>query len=289
MKFDVRYANHPDDSKHYDTKELREKYLIEKLFAPDDILLTYSHQDRIIAGGAMPVNKALSLGTFKELATNYFLERREMGVINIGGAGIIVLDGKDYEIGFKEGIYIGKGTREVTFKSVDPSNPAKFYINSSPAHKEYPTVKITKPVEGKEPPEGTRYCIQRHLGTVEGMNKRTINQFIIGGVCESCQLSMGMTELDVGSSWNTLPSHTHERRMEVYMYFELPADQAVFHLMGTPQETRHIVMHNEQAVISPSWSIHTGVGTMNYTFIWGMCGENQTYDDMDNIKTEDLR
>ncbi|MCD8040872.1 MAG: 5-dehydro-4-deoxy-D-glucuronate isomerase [Clostridia bacterium] len=289
MKFDVRYANHPDDSKHYDTAELREKYLVEKLFEADDILLTYSHQDRIIAGGAMPVKGTLSLGTFKELATDYFLERREMGVINIGGAGTITLDGKVYHIGFKEGIYIGMGTKEIVFASDDAKNPAKFYINSSPAHKSYPTVKITKPVEGKQPEEGTRYCVQRHLGTMEGINKRTINQFIIGDVCESCQLAMGMTELAPGSSWNTLPSHTHERRMEVYMYFEVPEDQAVIHLMGTPQETRHIILHNEQAVISPSWSIHTGVGTMNYTFIWGMCGENQAYDDMDNIRTQDLR
>ncbi|MCD8309530.1 MAG: 5-dehydro-4-deoxy-D-glucuronate isomerase [Clostridia bacterium] len=289
MKFDVRYANHPDDSKHYDTAELREKYLVEKLFEADDILLTYSHQDRIIAGGAMPVKGTLSLGTFKELATDYFLERREMGVINIGGAGTITLDGKVYHIGFKEGIYIGMGTKEIVFASDDAKNPAKFYINSSPAHKSYPTVKITKPVEGKQPEEGTRYCVQRHLGTMEGINKRTINQFIIGDVCQSCQLSMGMTELAPGSSWNTLPSHTHERRMEVYMYFEVPEDQAVIHLMGTPQETRHIILHNEQAVISPSWSIHTGVGTMNYTFIWGMCGENQAYDDMDNIRTQDLK
>ncbi len=289
MKFDVRYANHPDDSKRYDTAELREKYLIEKLFAEDDILLTYSHQDRIIAGGAMPVNKTLSLGTFKELATAYFLERREMGVINIGGAGVITLDGKKWEIGHKEGIYIGMGTKEIEFASVDGKNPAKFYINSSPAHKTYPTVKITKPVEGVNPPEGTRYCVQRHLGDQIGINERTINQFIIGDVCKSCQLSMGMTELAPGNAWNTLPSHTHERRMEVYMYFEVPEDQAVIHLMGTPTETRHIIMHNEQAVISPSWSIHSGVGTHNYTFIWGMCGENQTYDDMDNIKTQDLK
>lgn len=289
MKFDVRYANHPDDSKKYDTKELREKYLIEKLFEADEILLTYSHQDRIIAGGAMPVKKPLSLGTFKELATAYFLERRELGVINIGGAGVIKLDGKKYEIGHKEGVYVGMGTKEVEFSSVDANNPAKFYINSSPAHKTYPTVKITKPVDGKPAPEGVRYCVQRHLGTLEGINKRTINQFIIGDVCESCQLAMGMTELAEGSAWNTLPSHTHERRMEVYMYFELPEDQAVIHMMGQPRETRHIVMHNEQAVISPSWSIHSGVGTHNYTFIWGMCGENQAYDDMDNIRTEDLR
>ncbi len=289
MKFDVRYVSHPDDSKKYDTEELREKYLIEKLFEEDDILLTYSHQDRMIAGGAMPVKKALALGTFKELATEYFLERREMGVINIGGAGVIALDGKKYDIGHKEGIYIGMGTREITFTSADAKNPAKFYINSCPAHKTYPTVKITKPVEGKPAPEGVRYCVQRHLGEERTINKRTINQFIVGDVCESCQLAMGMTELAEGSAWNTLPSHTHERRMEVYMYFEVPADQAVFHLMGTPQETRHITMHNEQAVISPSWSIHSGVGTYNYTFIWGMCGENQAYDDMDNIKTQDLR
>ncbi len=289
MKFDIRYANHPDDSKKYDTTELRDKYLIEKLFEADDILLTYSHQDRIIAGGAMPVKKTLSLGTFKELATNYFLERREMGVINVGGAGVITLDGKKYDIGFKEGIYIGMGTKQVEFSSKNEKQPAKFYINSSPAHKTYPTVKIVKPVEGVPAPEGVKYCVQRHLGTLEGINKRTINQFIIGDVCESCQLAMGMTELAEGSAWNTLPSHTHERRMEVYMYFEVPADQAVIHLMGKPDETRHIIMHNEQAVSSPSWSIHSGVGTHNYTFIWGMCGENQAYDDMDNIATPDLR
>ena len=289
MKFDIRYANHPDDSKKYDTTELRDKYLIEKLFEADDILLTYSHQDRIIAGGAMPVKKVLSLGTFKELATAYFLERREMGVINIGGAGKITLDGKVYDIGHKEGIYVGMGTKQVEFSSKNEKQPAKFYINSSPAHKTYPTVKIVKPVEGVPAPEGVKYCVQRHLGTLEGINKRTINQFIIGDVCESCQLAMGMTELAEGSAWNTLPSHTHERRMEVYMYFEVPADQAVIHLMGKPDETRHIIMHNEQAVISPSWSIHSGVGTHNYTFIWGMCGENQAYDDMDNIATPDLR
>lgn len=289
MKFDVRYSNHPDDSKRYDTEELRQKYLIEKLFEADDILLTYSHQDRIIAGGAMPVKGSLSLGTFKELATDYFLERREMGVINIGGAGVIALDGKKYDIGFKEGIYIGMGVKQIEFSSKDGKNPAKFYINSCPAHKSYPTVKIVKPAEGKPAPEGVKYCVQRHLGTQEGINKRTINQFIIGDVCQSCQLAMGMTELAEGSAWNTLPSHTHERRMEVYMYFELPQTEAVIHLMGTPNETRHIIMHSEQAVISPSWSIHSGVGTHNYTFIWGMCGENQTYDDMDNIATADLK
>lgn len=289
MKFDVRYANHPDDSKRYDTRELREKYVIENVFAADDILLTYSHQDRIIAGGAMPVKKSLSLGTFKELATAYFLERRELGLINIGGAGVVALDGKKYEIGHKEGLYVGMGVKEVNFSSKDGANPAKFYINSAPAHKSYPTVKIVKPVEGVEPPEGVRYCVQRKLGSEEAINKRTINQFIVTAVCESCQLAMGMTELAEGSAWNTLPSHTHERRMEVYFYFELPETEAVVHLMGTPQETRHVILHNEQAVISPSWSIHSGVGTHAYTFIWGMCGENQNYDDMDNIATRDLR
>ncbi len=278
MKLDVRYANHPADSKNYDTATLRKNYLIEKLFEMDEILLTYSHQDRIIAGGAMPVGEDLSLGSFKELRTEYFLERREMGVINIGGPGRMILDGVEYAIGHKEGIYVGMGTKEVIFISDTMTDPAKFYINSCPAHKTYPTVLINKD-----------NCVKRHLGTVENMNKRTINQFVNPAVCQSCQLAMGMTELEVGSSWNTLPSHTHERRMEVYMYFDLPEDQAVFHLMGTPQETRHIVMHNEQAVISPSWSIHTGVGTYNYTFIWGMCGENQTYDDMDNIETKDLK
>ena len=180
-------------------------------------------------------------------------------------------------------------TKEVEFASVKPGSPAKFYINSSPAHKSYPTVKIVKPVDGNPAPEGVKYCVQRHLGSLEGINKRTINQFIIGDVCESCQLAMGMTELAEGSAWNTLPSHTHERRMEVYMYFELPENEAVIHLMGQPQVTRHVILHNEQAVISPSWSIHSGVGTHNYTFIWGMCGENQTYDDMDNVATRDLK
>ncbi len=278
MTLDTRYSNHPDDSKHYDTETLREKYLIEKVFVEDDIALTYSHQDRMIAGGAMPVNKELSLGSMKELGTEYFLERREMGVINVGGKGTIVLDGKEYALGFKDGIYIGMGTKDIVFKSDDKSNPAKFYINSCPAHKTYPTVYITKDM-----------AVHRPLGTQENMNKRVVNQYVNPAVCESCQLAMGMTELAVGNSWNTMPSHTHERRMEVYFYFELEGDNVVFHMMGQPKETRHIVMHNEQAVISPSWSIHSGVATSNYTFIWGMCGENQTYDDMDNINNKDLR
>ncbi len=277
MNFETRYSNHPDDSKYYDTEELREKYLIEKVFEPDEINLTYSHQDRIIAGGAMPVNQTLSLGTTKELATAYFLERRELGFINIGGDGIAILDGKEYNVKSREGMYVGMGTKEVSFKSVDPKNPAKFYINSCPAHKTYPTVLINKEKANKRP-----------LGDEKSMNKRVINQFIHPAVCQSCQLAMGMTELCEGSGWNTMPCHTHERRMEVYMYFDLSENDVVFHLMGTKDETRHIVMRNEQAVISPSWSIHSGIGTSNYTFIWGMCGENQEFDDMDWIPMTEI-
>ncbi len=278
MTLDIRYANHPEDSKHYTTEELRKHYLIDKVFAADEIALTYSHQDRMIAGGAMPVDKELSLGSTKELGTEYFLERREMGIINVGGKGTLVLDGKEYPLNFKDGIYIGMGTKEIIFKSDDKNDPAKFYINSCPAHKTYPTVYITKDK-----------AVHRPLGTDENMNKRVVNQYVNPAVCESCQLAMGMTELASGSSWNTMPSHTHERRMEVYFYFEVPGDNIVFHMMGQPNETRHIILHNEQAVISPSWSIHSGTATSNYTFIWGMCGENQTYDDMDNIGNYDLK
>lgn len=277
MKFETRYSNHPDDSKYYDTAELREKYLIENVFEADEINLTYSHQDRIIAGGAMPVKETLSLGTTKELATAYFLERRELGFINIGGDGIVTLDGQEYKVLSREGMYVGMGTKEVSFKSVDPENPAKFYINSCPAHKTYPTVLINK--------EKARKVA---LGDEKSMNKRVINQFVHPAVCQSCQLAMGMTELCEGSGWNTMPCHTHERRMEVYMYFDLTENDVVFHLMGTKDETRHIVMRNEQAVISPSWSIHSGIGTKNYTFIWGMCGENQEFDDMDWIPMTEI-
>ena len=278
MTLDIRYSNHPDDSKHYDTEALRKNYLIEKVFVEDEISLTYSHQDRMIAGGAMPVSSELKLGSTKELGTEFFLERREMGIINVGGKGTVILDGKEYELNYKDGIYIGMGTKEIVFRSDDKSKPAKFYINSCPAHKTYPTVYITKDM-----------AVHKPLGTAENMNKRVVNQYVNPAVCESCQLAMGMTELAVGSSWNTMPSHTHERRMEVYFYFELEGDNVVFHMMGQPQETRHIIMHNEQAVISPSWSIHSGTATSNYTFIWGMCGENQTYDDMDTISNLDLK
>ena len=273
---DVRYCSHPDDSKFYTTSELREKYLIEKVFVADEISLTYSHQDRMIAGGAMPVNKVLTLTAGDELRADYFLERRELGVINIGGEGVITLDGVKYRMENRDGLYVGMGTKEVKFESKDSKNPAKFYLNSSPAHTTYPTTHI--------PFEKANHVA---LGEEKSMNKRVINQYIHPSVLKTCQLSMGMTVLEEGSGWNTWPCHTHERRMEVYLYFNLGEDDRVFHIMGEPTETRHIIMRNEQAVISPSWSIHCGFATKNYAFIWGMCGENQTFDDMDvcDLKT----
>ena len=274
----VLYAHHPEDFKNYTTEKIREQFLTEKVFNADQVELTYSHVDRIIYGGAMPVTKALTLDAGKELAAEYFLERREMGVINIGGPGKITLDKEVYILGSKDGIYIGRGTKEISFESENPANPAKFYINSCPAHKKLPTVKV-----------GLDQAIARPLGQDASMNKRTIYQLIHPDVLESCQLSMGVTVLEEGSGWNTMPCHTHERRMEVYLYFDMEEDTRVFHFMGQPEETRHVVISNEQAVLSPSWSIHSGAGTNNYTFIWGMCGENQDFDDMDHVPMKDLR
>ncbi|WP_293958350.1 5-dehydro-4-deoxy-D-glucuronate isomerase [uncultured Fusobacterium sp.] len=278
MRLDVRYANHPEDSKHYTTEELRKHYLIEKVFIEDEVNLVYSHVDRVIAGGITPVKKALKLEGCKELGSEYFLERRELGVINIGGDGKVVIDGVEYEVKSREGLYVGMGSKELVFTSADEKNPAKFYINSSPAHKTYPTVMINLEKANKV-----------HLGDLANSNKRTIYQYVHPAVCQSCQLVMGMTMLEPNNMWNTMPCHTHERRMEVYLYFDMTDDNKVFHLMGEPNETRHIVMGNEQAVISPSWSIHSGVGTKNYTFIWGMAGENQTFTDMDHVAMNDLR
>lgn len=278
MDMDIRYANHPEDAKKYTTEEVRRHYLIDTLFVKDEIKLTYSHVDRIMVGGIMPGVKTLTLEAGKEMGVDFFLERREMGVINIGGAGSLVLDGDVFKIGSREGAYVGMGVKEVSFKSDDPSNPAKFYMNSAPAHHTYPTVLIDLEKANKV-----------HLGDDDNLNKRTINQFVHPAVCQSCQLVMGMTILESGSVWNTMPCHTHERRMEVYMYFDMEEQTKVFHLMGQPDETRHIVMSNEQAVISPSWSIHSGVGTSNYTFIWGMCGENITFDDMDFVDMKDMK
>lgn len=274
----VLYAHHPEDFKKYGTEKIREQFMMETVFSPDQVQLTYSHVDRIIYGGAMPVEQSLTLDAGKELAAEYFLERREMGVINIGGPGKITLDQEVYNLGTKDGIYIGRGTKDIKFESEDSSNPAKFYINSCPAHKKLPTVKV-----------GLDQAIKRPLGQDSSMNKRTIHQLIHPDVLESCQLSMGVTVLEEGSGWNTMPSHTHERRMEVYFYFDMEEDTRVFHLMGQPDETRHLVVKNEQAILSPSWSIHSGAGTSNYTFIWGMCGENQDFDDMDHVPMKDLR
>ena len=276
MKLDIRYPSHPDDAKHYTTEELRKYYLIDKVFEADEALLTYSHFDRIIAGGIMPVSKPVALTGGKELASEYFLERRELGIINVGGEGKVVCDDETYDLLPRDGLYVGMGVKKLEFTSVDPANPAKFWINSCPAHKTYPNKKINIKDAAKRP-----------LGTVEQCNKRVINQYIHPAVLDTCQLCMGLTELEPGSNWNSMPCHTHERRMEVYFYFNLD-DKIMFHMMGQPQETRHIVMHNEQAVISPSWSIHCGVGTGNYAFIWGMCGEKQEFDDMDNIAPKDL-
>lgn len=278
MKLDVRYSNHPSDVKHYTTEELREQFLIEKVFLENEINLVYSHNDRIIAGGAMPINNELKLESGKELASDYFLELREMGVINIGGSGKVILDGKEYQMNYQDGLYVGRGTKDVVFVSDDASKPAKFYINSCPAHKEYETVHIPLAKAQKV-----------HLGDAKNLNVRTINQYVHPAVCKSCQLVMGMTILAEGSVWNTMPTHTHERRMEVYLYFDITDDDFVLHLMGQADETRHLMVHNEQAIISPSWSIHGGVATKNYIFIWGMCGENQTFTDMDHIKNKDLK
>lgn len=277
MQLDIRYPSHPTDFMHYTTEDIREEYLIERVFSPDEALLTYSHFDRIIAGGVMPVNKAVSLEGGKELASEYFLERRELGVINVGAAGTVTVDGVSYHMMPRDGLYVGMGAKQVSFESDDKREPALFYINSATAHHTYPNRHITQ-----------KDANPRKLGSAETCNARTIYQYLHPTVMETCQLCMGLTALEPGSNWNSMPCHTHERRMEVYFYFDLPKDGVVFHMMGQPQETRHVVMRQHQAVISPSWSIHTGVGTSNYTFIWGMVGENQTFDDMDHVKMEDL-
>jgi 4-deoxy-L-threo-5-hexosulose-uronate ketol-isomerase len=273
--------------KYYTTERLREEFLIDDLFRPGEIKLVYSHIDRIITGSAVPT-APLKLTAGDELRAEYFCQRRELGVINIGGAGTITIDGKVYEVGHKDGMYIGMGSREIVFDSRDASAPAKFYLNSAPAHKTYPTKLIKMDGTPSEDVVIIKPENKKELGTLEDANHRTINKFILPGQVESCQLEMGMTHLEPGSVWNTMPCHTHDRRMEVYLYFEIPEDAFVMHFMGEPQETRHIVMRNEQAVISPSWSIHSGCGSRNYTFIWGMVGENQDFDDMDDVRNQDL-
>ncbi len=278
MKAELRYAAHPADVKGYDTAKLRKEFLIGNVFIADEISLVYSLYDRLMVGGAMPVKKSLKLEATDELKASYFLERREMGMINVGGEAEISADGITYSLGFKEALYLGKETRDVIFRSVSSSTPAKLYINSAPAHHKYPSKKTTL--------SDAEVVV---TGSPEASNHRTINKLLVNSVLPTCQLQMGMTELKPGSVWNTMPVHTHNRRMEAYFYFEVPEQQAVCHFMGDPDETRHIWMKNEQAVLSPSWSIHSAAGTSNYTFIWGMAGENLDYGDMDVRNPDSLK
>jgi len=278
MKVELRYAAHPDDVKHWDTTKLRKEFLIENIFEPDEIYLVYSMYDRYMVGGAMPVKDKLMLETDAMLKSENFLDRREMGIINVGGNAVIQASGQSYNIGFKEALYLGKGTDNVIFISVDPTKPAKLYINSAPAHQAYPSRKIAV--------SDAEIVV---LGAMATSNHRTLNKLLVNSIVETCQLQMGMTELKPGSVWNTMPVHTHNRRMESYFYFEVPEKQAICHFMGEPDETRHIWMKNEQAVLSPSWSIHSAAGTSNYTFIWGMAGENLDYGDMDIRQPDTLK
>lgn len=279
---DIRYSCNQRDVKRYTTEELRDEFLIQNLYVADTVQCVYSHVDRMVTMGCMPVNETVSIDkgidVWANFGTKFLLERREIGIFNLGGAGKVVADGVEYALGYKDCLYITMGTKEVLFSSDDPAAPAKFYMVSAPAHCAYESKLITIAQAAKKP-----------LGDLENCNKRVINQFIHPAVVKTCQLMMGLTELSPGSNWNTMPAHTHERRMEVYTYFEIPENQVVFHMMGEPTQTRHIVMHNFDAVISPSWSIHAGVGTSNYTFIWAMGGENQEFDDMDVIPTPELR
>ena len=279
---DIRYSCNQRDFKRYTTEETRNEFLIEKLFVPDEVVAVYSHVDRMVTLGIMPVGDTVAIDkgidVWKNFGTHFFLERRECGMFNVGGAGTVTVDGKVYELGYKDCLYVTRGAKEVTFASDHPAQPAKFYIVSAPAHTSYETRLIRIADAAKKP-----------CGAAETSNKRVINQFIHPDVLKTCQLSMGMTVLEPGSVWNTMPAHTHERRMEVYFYFEVPENEVVFHFMGEGTETRHVVMQNEQAIISPSWSIHAGAGTASYTFIWAMGGENQAFDDMDGIPTTELR
>lgn len=279
---DIRYSCNQRDFKRYTTEEIRNEFLITGLYQADKIVSVYSHVDRMVTLGCMPVKETVpidkGMDVWANFGTEYFLERREIGIFNLGGKGTITADGVDYRLNYKDCLYITQGTKQVLFASEDGNGPARFYMVSAPAHCAYETRLITIAEAAKRP-----------LGSLETCNKRVINQFIHPSVLKTCQLTMGMTALEPGSNWNTMPSHTHERRMEIYTYFEIPDDQVVFHMMGQPQETRHIVMQNFDAVISPSWSIHSGVGTSNYTFIWAMGGENQAFDDMDTIQTTLLR
>jgi 4-deoxy-L-threo-5-hexosulose-uronate ketol-isomerase len=278
IKYQIRYASHPLDAKAYDTQRLRDEYLVQNLFEKDMINMVYTDYDRLIVGGAFPVSKSLSLDSIDPLKSEYFLFRRELGIINVGGSAKISFDGNDIELGLKEALYIGKGTKQVVFTSIDSKNPAKLYFNSAPAHKEYSSKKIT-----------LAEADSLEMGSLNSSDARKINRLIVSSVVETCQLQMGLTEFKDGSVWNTMPAHTHSRRMEAYFYFEVLPNQAVCHFMGQPQETRHIWVQNEESVISPTWSIHAGVGTSKYAFVWGMGGENLDYGDMDIVLPSELR
>lgn len=278
IHYQTRYASSPNEMKRLATDELRANFLIDTVFADDEIHMVYTHYDRYIVGGAKPTVQPLPLDAIDILRSSYFLERRELGIINVGGKGSVEVDGAVYQLAFKEALYVGMGTKDVVFSSDNAKQPAKFYLNSAPAHRTYPTKKVTR---------AEAEVIT--LGSLETANHRVINKLLVSGTVTTCQLQMGMTELKPGSVWNTMPAHTHDRRMEVYFYFEVPAGQSVSHFMGQPQETRHIWVQNEQAVISPPWSIHAGAGTSNYTFIWGMAGENMDYGDMDGCAINELR
>ena len=277
IRYEMRYATHPDDAVSYDTKRLRKEYLVENIMISDEIRLVYSFYDRFIVGGAVPVHQQLLLEPIDPLKADYFLQRRELGVINVGGPGTVRVDGKEYDLEYKDALYIGRGVKEVVFISKDQDKPAHFYLNSANAHKEYPVKRVT--LEDAE---------VVNLGAPETSNERQINKLLVHGVVDTCQLQMGMTELKTGSVWNTMPAHVHSRRMEAYFYFEVPEGQAICHFMGDPKETRHIWLRNEQAVISPPWSIHSAAGTSNYVFIWGMAGENLDYGDMNFSEPTDL-
>lgn len=277
--YELRYASNPVDAKTYDTSRLRKDFLIETLFVEDEVNMVYSMYDRMIVGGAMPAKEKLKLEAIDPLKAPYFTTRREIGIFNVGeGVGVVQVGEEVFELGFKEALYIGSGERDVFFESKDPASPAKFYFNSTTAHQSYPCKKVTK-----------ADAISVHMGSLEMSNERTINKMLVNQVLPTCQLQMGMTELATGSVWNTMPAHVHSRRMEAYFYFEVPENQAVCHLMGEPQETRHIWMKGNQAVLSPEWSIHSAAATHNYTFIWGMGGENLDYGDQDFYEITDLK
>ena len=276
--YEIRYAAHPEDAKGYDTQRLRRDFLIEKLFAKDEVNMVYSMYDRMVVSGAMPVGEALTLEAIDPLKAPFFTTRREVGIFNVGGSGTVRVGDEAFDLDYKEALYIGRGDRNVTFVSKDADRPAKFYFNSTTAHAAYPCRKVTK-----------QQAVVAHMGSLDMSNERDINKMLVNQVLPTCQLQMGMTELATGSVWNTMPAHVHARRMEAYFYFELPEGQAACHFMGEPQETRHLWLHNEQAVLSPEWSIHSAAATHNYTFIWGMGGENLDYGDQDFSQVVDLR